>query len=134
MENVYQAPESDISTVDNDATQPVKLFNAKGRMGRIRYIFYTTFVPFIAYVVMAIVMAIMIPAVADSGSKAFGVIAALLAIGFLIFLLVVLFLATIQRCHDFDTSGWLSLIILLPIIPIIFWFIPGTKGENKYGV
>ncbi|MEJ2612000.1 MAG: DUF805 domain-containing protein, partial [Candidatus Thiodiazotropha sp.] len=42
-------------------------------------------------------------------------------------------LLTIQRCHDFNTNGWLSLVIVIPILPLIFWFIPGTKGNNRFG-
>jgi len=40
---------------------------------------------------------------------------------------------TIQRCHDFNTSGWLSLLVLVPLVNLIFWFIPGTDGPNRYG-
>lgn len=46
---------------------------------------------------------------------------------------VVQILLTIQRCHDFDSSGWLSVLFFVPLVSLIFWFIPGTKGENQYG-
>ena len=48
-------------------------------------------------------------------------------------IIVVGFMLTIQRCHDFNTTGWLSLLILVPLVNLIFWFIPGTDGENNYG-
>ena len=42
-----------------------------------------------------------------------------------------------QRCRDFGWSCWATFIPLIPIIGWIFawalFFIPGTKGENKYG-
>ena len=41
---------------------------------------------------------------------------------------------TIQRSHDFNTTGWMSLVLLIPIVSLIFYFIPGTKGANKYGL
>jgi uncharacterized membrane protein YhaH (DUF805 family) len=40
---------------------------------------------------------------------------------------------TIQRCHDFNASGWLSLLILIPLANLIFIIIPGTDGPNDYG-
>jgi hypothetical protein len=42
-------------------------------------------------------------------------------------------LLTIQRSHDFNVSGWLSLILLIPLVPLIFWIIPGTEGTNRFG-
>ena len=44
----------------------------------------------------------------------------------------------VRRVHDFNTTGWL---VLLPfvfsklsgIVQLVFGFIPGTKGPNKYG-
>jgi type IV pilus assembly protein PilA len=40
---------------------------------------------------------------------------------------------TVRRAHDFDTTGWLALIALVPLVGLIFLFIPGTKGENRFG-
>ena len=46
-------------------------------------------------------------------------------------------LLTIKRLHDFNCSGWLSLLLLIPIIGQILGFfitfIPGTKGDNRFG-
>ena len=30
-------------------------------------------------------------------------------------------------------TGWLSLISLIPLGVLVFWFVPGTPGENDYG-
>jgi hypothetical protein len=40
---------------------------------------------------------------------------------------------TIQRSHDFNMSGWFSLLALVPLVNLIFWFIPGTDGPNRFG-
>ena len=48
-------------------------------------------------------------------------------------MLVVGVMLTIQRCHDFDVSGWLSLLLIVPVAPLLFWIIPGTKGANRFG-
>jgi membrane associated rhomboid family serine protease len=48
-------------------------------------------------------------------------------------ILVLIVLMTIQRAHDFNTSGWLAILIIVPLVNLIFWFIPGTDGENRFG-
>jgi type IV pilus assembly protein PilA len=32
-----------------------------------------------------------------------------------------------------NVTGWLTLIALIPLAALVFWFVPGTRGENKYG-
>ena len=44
---------------------------------------------------------------------------------------------TVRRLHDIDKSGWMLLILLIPLIGIIWFlvllFTSGTKGVNSYG-
>ena len=45
---------------------------------------------------------------------------------------------TVKRLHDIDLSGWWYLLFMIPFIGIVFalvicGFMPGTKGENRYG-
>jgi uncharacterized membrane protein YhaH (DUF805 family) len=44
---------------------------------------------------------------------------------------------TIRRFHDFDKSGWWTLLYLVPlvnfIVGLILLFAPGTPGPNTYG-
>lgn len=44
---------------------------------------------------------------------------------------------TVQRCHDIGWTGWVAPLILVPLPGTVFWlalfFIPGTKGSNRYG-
>ncbi len=44
----------------------------------------------------------------------------------------------VRRVHDFNTTGWLVLVPFLfskvsGFVQLVFGFIPGTKGPNKYG-
>ena len=43
----------------------------------------------------------------------------------------------IRRLNDMNMTGWLSILILIPLVNIILSlvlaFYPGTKGANKYG-
>ena len=52
-------------------------------------------------------------------------------------ILVSAWLASAQRVRDFGYSGWWALVQLVPYIGPVFsialWFIPSSKGENKYG-
>jgi uncharacterized membrane protein YhaH (DUF805 family) len=44
---------------------------------------------------------------------------------------------TIRRLHDQDKSGWFILLGLIPIvgpfIVLVFYFIEGTRGPNRFG-
>jgi uncharacterized membrane protein YhaH (DUF805 family) len=42
----------------------------------------------------------------------------------------------VRRLHDQDKSGWLALLGLVPIaniVLLVFMFLEGTRGPNKYG-
>lgn len=118
--NPYQAPGAAVADAGSE-TQPVKVFSASGRIGRARYIAYGTGFYFLFGAVGG-VLAGMLGQV--------GLV--LLALAW-IALVVLGFMLTIQRCHDFDTSGWLSLLWLVPLANLIFLFIPGTDGPNRFG-
>jgi len=43
------------------------------------------------------------------------------------------FMLSIKRSHDFDVTGWLSLLIFVPLLNLLFVFVPGTDGPNRFG-
>lgn len=51
----------------------------------------------------------------------------------MMFLIYFLFINTVKRLHDTGISGWFFFIRLIPIIGLLLWVIPGTKGPNQYG-
>ena len=57
---------------------------------------------------------------------AYGPLTALFYLGILVPSIAV----AIRRMHDQDRSGWW---ILFPIVNIVFLFIDGTKGTNRFG-
>jgi uncharacterized membrane protein YhaH (DUF805 family) len=117
--NPYAAPRSmEISSDSNDPPQDVKIFSFKGRMGRVRYIVN----------LMGIHLFV---AVIEAGLQAAGVEFLSFALGAAY--LVMFVILTIQRCHDFNTTGWLSMLAIIPLVNFIFWFIPGTNGVNRWG-
>jgi uncharacterized membrane protein YhaH (DUF805 family) len=127
LNNPFAPPTARVQDVhDTGATQPIKVLSAKGRMGRLRYIGWT----------MLGSLAIMVPmflaglVAGITGSQSIVVAAAVLAYAayFVFFGLI-----TIQRCHDMDWSGWAWLVVFIPLVGLLFWFVPGTQGANRFG-
>ena len=57
-------------------------------------------------------------------------VAVILAIPFLVFKASI----AARRLHDFDSSGWYSILyVLFPFLQIILVYYPGNLVENKYG-
>lgn len=57
----------------------------------------------------------------------------LLIISIYLVLLAYGFIVTIKRLHDMNTSGWYSIFTIIPFVWLIFLFIPGTSGPNRFG-
>jgi uncharacterized membrane protein YhaH (DUF805 family) len=115
--NPYAAPKAAVADAATSEVQPVKIFSVSGRIGRARYI------------ANIIGLYIVFGALVVGLSAVAGPLGAVLWIGYM----VLAFMLTIQRCHDFNTSGWLSILVLVPLVNLIFWFIPGTDGRNRWG-
>ena len=131
-DNIYRSPESEVLQSEPQATeQKVFLFNAKGRLGRLRYIAYSIVLPILVIALASGTAAGLfhffpqVPAI-----KVLGVILYLVGVFYAIRIWVYV---TIQRCHDFNVTGWLSLIIIIPFLSVIFWFIPGDPSTNRFG-
>jgi uncharacterized membrane protein YhaH (DUF805 family) len=118
--NPYQAPSAAVADAGNE-TQPVRVFSVSGRIGRARYIAYG-----IGFYVLFAFVAVGLGA-------ALGGFGAVLAMVAWVALIVIGFMLTIQRCHDFNMSGWLALLMLVPLANLVFLFIPGTDGPNRFG-
>ena len=106
----------------------VDLLSTDGRIGRLRYFFYSIILPFLVFWVFAAIAGM--SSTAGILGQVFGYIMLAAAIGAA---LILLFQLTIQRCHDFNVSGWLASLILIPFGTIIFWLMPGSKQINRYG-
>lgn len=125
FENQYSAPASKLDQPGNEDFGEIKVFSIKGRLGRVRYIAYSLGFYFLFSIVMAFAGGLG----AAAGQVGFSIISLVSWLA----MLVIIYMLTIQRCHDFNTTGWLALVSLIPLVGLIFWFIPGTDGPNKYG-
>ncbi len=118
--NPYQAPAALVADA-GDATQPVRVFSTAGRIGRARYIAYG----FGLYLLSVFVGVL--------GARLFGDVGAVLASVAWVAMAVLGVMLTIQRCHDFNMTGWLALLIVVPLANLVFLIVPGTAGPNRFG-
>lgn len=133
-DNPYQSPET-LSLVEDELYTP-KVFALGGRIGRLRYLAYAVVANILLFFVIGILMSILIPMVGTGSEAALGaqVVITILLYGISFFITFVL---ARRRLNDLNKSGWLSLLLLVPIVNffmgLYLLFFPGTKGTNDFG-
>ena len=115
--NPYTAPQANVASTHAKEYGEIKIFSARGRIGRIRYIGYSIG---LTTLIIALVLGI--------GGAIGGNAAGVMLIGGWVMIVVFALVLSIQRAHDFNATGWLSMLALISLVNIIFWFIPGTDG------
>ena len=125
--NPYQVPQSNVDYQGQDDYSEVKLLSISGRIGRLRYLGYSMGYGMLIYMAFAVLGGITI-----AMGLPRGIFMGLVGFGYFLVLVMSLML-TIQRAHDFNKTGWLALLAFVPLLNLIFWFIPGTEGENRFG-
>jgi uncharacterized membrane protein YhaH (DUF805 family) len=120
--NPYTPPKAKVADVGTEEFQPVKLWSASGRIGRLRYLAYSIG----ASMLVGVVAAVLAPAIGPALGAA---IALLLYIPLLVFNVLI----GIQRSHDMDWSGWTILLAIIPLVGLIWLFKAGSPGENRFG-
>jgi uncharacterized membrane protein YhaH (DUF805 family) len=92
----------------------------------VRYIGYTVGLAMLIAAAMGALLAALAAAAGE------GAVLPVMVIGYGLIILVQILL-TIQRAHDFNTTGWLAILAFVPLVNLLFWVIPGTDGENRFG-
>lgn len=123
-DNPYQTPAAALGTPQ--LFDEVTLFSATGRIGRLRFIAYGTGFYLIAIFVVALASA----AANMLHMEIFKYV--VMGLGYTACVVLWIMLA-IQRCHDFNQTGWLALVALIPLVGLIFYFVRGTDGPNRFG-
>ena len=127
--NPYASPSAQVADTVADAEYgEIRIFSTRGRLGRVRYLGYGIGLGLL----ISFVMGILAGVAAAAGSAAAPIAAIIVVVGY-VALFAMQIVLTIQRAHDFNSSGWLALLGLVPLVNLIFLFIPGTKGENRFG-
>jgi len=97
-----------------------EFMDGSGRLGRKDYILW---------IVITWILGAIIAYVAGGFEDGVGLVTAII---FLIIAIVGIFLG-IKRLHDFDKTGWLMLLTIIPLVNLIYAAWPGNPGDNKYG-
>lgn len=127
--NPYQTPEGQLTT-DDHAVAEVKFFSPSSRINRLRYWAHSMLFTF---AMLGVFFAIGLLGFYGSVNVAIvlGVIAYIAMIAFS-------FILIIQRLHDLNKTGWMSLLCLIPFaniyLIVLLVFFKGTEGRNNFGL
>lgn len=132
MDNHYQAPASAPADPAFSTYQP-RFLSLSGRIGRLRYLAYCMGLMLITYPVIFIIFSL---SGLFTGQAPGPMVFISLAVVYLA-LLVFTFGYAVRRLNDLDQSGWLSLLLLIPLVNLIMalvlLFARGTASSNRYG-
>ncbi|MCF8151441.1 MAG: DUF805 domain-containing protein [Burkholderiaceae bacterium] len=126
MENETLPPASR-SSVESTTAQ---FFSLSDRVGRVRYFVYILGAMLACgfMLVFIYLVGLLLP---TTLSKLISVTSFILVKNVMFPLIV--FVMSIRRLHDFDLSGWWSLLVLIPFVTLALLFIPGKKLANRFG-
>lgn len=132
--NPYQAPTADISAIpvteDYDQSSPL---SPKGRFGRLSYLAWAIVTNIgVQFILSELFRGLMGPAGVPTTPTMWVV---LIALGVVSAIPLILF--GIRRLHDFDASGWWSVLFLVPLanffLGLALLFRAGDEGPNRFG-
>ncbi|WP_374436271.1 DUF805 domain-containing protein [Inhella sp.] len=116
--NQFAPPRAQVADMQSpEGVGELKLFSHQGRIGRLRYLAYITGAALL-FQLLAV------------GMGAIGPFIALLGLIPYIWFTVI---TGIKRCHDINISGWWSITAIIPVIGLIWIFVPGSKSANRFG-
>jgi len=124
-----QLPQSNHASLNEPAFEEIKFFSPGSRINRLRYWAHSALMMIPFYVVLGIG--------AFLALKVSTIFWGIVVVAY-IALIVFSFILIIQRLHDLDKSGWLSLLILVPLanlyLLVLLIFFKGTPERNTYGL
>jgi uncharacterized membrane protein YhaH (DUF805 family) len=124
--NPYTSPVSSTAWPSESRGGIGKLFSGDGRIGRLEYFLIVLGVWLVLLVLWGIIIAADAPGVTI-----------VLGIGSWLLAVVLAVCAGVKRLHDFNQSGWLYLLFLIPFVSFILLFVlllkGGDSGVNQYG-
>ena len=117
----YDSPEYFSEAREDECYHP-KLLSTQGRIGRLRYFAYTMVFNVACFFLVGIVAALLAP-ILGPGEQGEGN-SLLAGIVLLLYLpmVVYMFIAMKRRLNDLNRTGWLSCLMLVPLINLFFGF------------
>jgi uncharacterized membrane protein YhaH (DUF805 family) len=128
--NPYRAPSGVTLAnpgVDGYGYGEVQVFSLHGRIGRLRYLAYSMLSSLVLVVPAILVGATLVAA----GEAVLG--GTLIGAGYLAAAVFTVVLS-VRRCHDLDWSGWLAVLIMVPLLNLALYMLPGSAGANRFGL
>ncbi len=126
LANPYTAPAYSTAWPSTSDGGIGKLFSSEGRIGRLEYFLIVLGVWVLLILAWGIIIAVDAPGVT-----------LVLGLGSWLLAIVLSVCAGIKRLHDFDQSGWLYLLFLVPVASLIMLFVlllkGGDPGVNRFG-
>lgn len=129
-DNPYAPPRAavaDIDRSDDVGFQDVKAWSWRGRIGRLRYLAYNS-AGYVLLLAASTVLAFITTSLGDKGAVV-GIVTGLSILLYIVFVC----LLTIQRSHDMNWSGWMSLLAFIPLVGLLWIFKAGSTGGNRFG-
>ena len=113
-------------------------WNASGRFGRLSYLGWNMLMTFSLLIIIGMIAAFSPGLFMDSSTLAGSSMVSTVLIGLAyLVMLYFSFVFTIRRLHDRNHTGWLSLLVLIPLVNLIFIlyliFAKGDDRPNQYG-
>lgn len=141
MSNPYSMPQSELTEAGSNDTYMPKFFALSGRIGRVRYLGYSFAAGLLMFPVMIVLM--VVGGMFTAAAGAAGARGAAAGLGILSMVVIsglslaVTFILARRRLNDLGQTGWLGLLVLIPLVGFIFWlwliFGPGDSDSNEYG-
>ena len=107
----YQPPRGAITPTSSGELSEVNILSAQGRLGRVRYIGYSVGIGLLVNLIFALIGGLAAFLQRGGSAESMDMLAGGIMIVLGVTALVVSFLLTIQRLHDFNASGWWSVLI-----------------------
>ncbi len=134
----YTPPAAHVADTESGEYGEIRIFSARGRLGRARYFVYNVVLGFVMMLVQMVLQGgIMAGAQMGGDPSAMLGTSMIIILPLMIVAIVLGVMWGVQRLHDLDKSGWLYLLVLVPLVNVIFYlyllFAPGTPGPNRFG-
>ena len=132
--NPYGSPEADLTEQQEESYNP-KIFSMSGRIGRARYLAYGLLGSLVLMVPLFLLVSIgfMVAGnenISEEMTMVIGIIAYIPMIAYSIVVMK-------RRLNDLDRSGWLSILMFIPVVNIFIGFYlllaKGNQGNNRFG-
>lgn len=142
VQNPYSSPQAKTLTESNNERSIPTFFGVKGRINRLRFFIYNLGFSLLSGIVAAPILMIMVGVFITSSNndEAFGANIILMGVlyGVSVFAGLAYFMTTcIRRCHDLGKTGWLTLLIFVPVLNFFFYlymlFAKGDEEPNQWG-